>query len=164
MKYRMTALLSVAASVAALTGGLTGCTAYPYDDTARPQSRGYDPYYYDDPRPRDYYDDPRSRDYDVRVVFSDHDRMVIRDYYRHYYRNLPPGLAKQGKVPPGHAYRMRRHQGVPRDVTWQYLPSDVERRLHRLPEGYVRVVIGTDVGILHTRSRVVLDVIGDIDN
>jgi len=44
-------------------------------------------------------------------------------------------------------------------VTWQYLPSDVERRLSRLPDDYVHVVIGTDVGIMHARTRVVLDVI-----
>lgn len=99
------------------------------------------------------------RDYDVRVVFSDRDRAIIRDYYRGNYRGLPPGLAKQGKIPPGHAFRMQRHQGIPPGVAWDYLPAEVERRLSRLPDGYVRVVIGTDVAILHTRTRVVLDVI-----
>ncbi len=99
------------------------------------------------------------RDYDVRVVFSDRDRAIIRDYYRGHYRGLPPGLAKQGKIPPGHAFRMQRHQGVPPGVTWETLPADVERRLSRLPDGYVRIVIGTEVAILHTRTRVVLDVI-----
>jgi hypothetical protein len=74
----------------------------------------------------------------------------------------PPGLAKKGKIPPGHAARLRRHQGVPPGVTWDYLPADVERRLDRLPDGYVRVVIGADIAILHTRTRVVLDVIEDI--
>lgn len=92
---------------------------------------------------------------EVRVVFSDRDRMIIRDYYR----GLPPGLAKQGKIPPGHAFRMQRHQGVPPGVTWETLPADVERRLSRLPDGDVRIVIGTEVAILHTRTRVVLDVI-----
>jgi hypothetical protein len=102
------------------------------------------------------------RDYDVRVVFSDRDRAIIRDYYRGYYRGLPPGLAKKGKIPPGHAFRMQRHQGLPPGVAWEYLPADVERRLSRLPDGYVRIVIGTDVAILHTRTRVVLDVVEDL--
>ncbi len=133
MKIRMTVLLTVAA----LAGGLPGCTNYPY---------------YDDARARD-------RDYEPRIVFSDHDRMIIRDYYRNYYRGLPPGLAKKGKVPPGHAFKMQRHQGIPHDITWQYLPADVERRLSRLPDGYVRAVIGYDVGILNTHTRVVLDVV-----
>ena len=99
------------------------------------------------------------RDHDVRVVFGDRDRVLIRDYYHNHYRSLPPGLAKQGKIPPGHAFRMQRHQAIPPGVTWDHLPADVERRLSRLPDGYVRVVIGADVAILHTRTRVVLDVI-----
>lgn len=150
MKIRMTVLLTVAT----LAGGLLGCTPYPYYGDTRARDYDYDPYY-DEARMRD-------RDYDARVVFSEYDRRVIRDYYRNYYRNLPPGLAKKGKVPPGHAYKMRRHQGIPHDVTWQYLPSDVERRLSRLPDGYVRAVIGYDVGILNTRTRIVLDVIEDL--
>jgi hypothetical protein len=57
---------------------------------------------------------------------------------------------------------MQRHQGLPPGVAWEYLPADVERRLSRLPDGYVRIVIGTDVAILHTRTRVVLDVVEDL--
>jgi len=132
MKDRLSAFLIVAA-----LAGLSGCETPPR---------------YGEVRVHD-------RDYDVRVVFSDRDRTIIRDYYRSHYRSLPPGLAKQGKIPPGHAFRMQRHQGVPPGVTWEYLPADVERRLSRLPDGYVRIVIGTDVAILHTRTRVVLDVI-----
>lgn len=49
-------------------------------------------------------------------------------------------------------------------MTWEQLPADVERRLSRLPDGYARVVIGTDVAILHTRRRVVLDVIENTDD
>ncbi|MDT3705365.1 MAG: hypothetical protein ROZ09_00965 [Thiobacillus sp.] len=131
MKTTITALLAVAA----LSGGLAGC--HPY---------------YGDARVHD-------RDYDVRVAFTDHDRVVIRDYYRDYDRSLPPGLAKKGKVPPGHAYKLQRNQGVPRDVAWQHLPPDVERRLSRLPEGYARIVIGADAAIMNTRTRVVVDVL-----
>ncbi len=58
--------------------GLTGCETHPY---------------YGDVRMHD-------RNYDVRVVFSDRDRALIRDYYRINYRNLPPGLAKKGKLRP----------------------------------------------------------------
>lgn len=137
MKIRLSAFLMVAA-----LAGLAGCETHPY---------------YGDVRVHD-------RDYDVRVVFSDHDRAVIRDYYRDYYRSLPPGLAKKGKVPPGHAFKLRRHEGVPPGVAWESLPPDVERRLSRLPEGYARVVIGADVAILHTRTRVVLDVIDDLND
>jgi hypothetical protein len=136
MKIRITALLAVAA----LAGGLAGC------------------------QPRPYYGDAQvhGRDYEVRVAFTDRDRVVIRDYYRDYYRRLPPGLAKKGKVPPGHAYKMRRNYGVPPDVAWAYLPPEVERRLSRLPDGYARIVIGADVAIMNTRTRVVVDLLEDL--
>jgi hypothetical protein len=129
---------SAALLLALALAGLTGCDTYP--------SRG-------DVRVHD-------RDYDVRVVFSERDRGILRDYYRGY--RLPPGLAKQGKIPPGHAYRLQRHQSLPPGARWEYLPADIDRRLSRLPEGYVRIVIGGDVAILHTRTRVVLDVVEDL--
>lgn len=102
------------------------------------------------------------RDYDVRVVFSDHDRGLIRDYYRSYYRGLPPGLAKKGKVPPGHAMKLYRNQPVPPGLEWRQLPDDLERRLSRLPEDYVRVTVGADVGIMNVRTRVIMDLIEDL--
>lgn len=104
------------------------------------------------------------RDYDVRVVFSDQDRVLIRDYYRVNYRALPPGLAKKGKVPPGHAKRLMRGQPVPPGLEWGYLPERLESRLSRLPEGYVRIIIGADVAIMNVHSRVIMDVIEDLDD
>jgi hypothetical protein len=135
----MRILLSACLTVATLTG-LVGCETNPY--------YGNGPAY--------------AGDYDLRVIFTDRDRAILRDYYRDAYRRLPPGLAKQGKIPPGHAFRLRRHQAVPPGMTWEPLPADVERRLSHLPEGYVHVVIGADVAILHTRTRVVLDVVDDL--
>lgn len=112
------------------------------------------------PRP---YEDVRVHDRDaVRVVFSERDRVLIRDYYRGAYRGLPPGLAKKGKLPPGHAYRLRRNEGVPRGVTWERLPIEVERRLSPLPAGYARVVIGNDAAILNVQTRVVVDLIDNL--
>ncbi len=101
-------------------------------------------------------------DYDVRVVFTDSDRRILRDHYRVDTRGLPPGLAKKGKIPPGHAYKMQRQHPLPPDVRWSYLPPDVERRLSRLPDGYARVLIGADIAILHTRTRVVVDLLDNI--
>lgn len=103
----------------------------------------------------------QGRDYGVRVVFSDQDRALIQDYYGPP-RGLPPGLAKKGKVPPGHAWRMQRHAPIPAEVAWRPLPYDLDRRLSRLPEGYARVVVGGDIGIMDTRTRVVVDLIADI--
>ena len=113
-----------------------------------------------------YYGDVRvhDRNYDVRVVFSDQDRTQIRDYYRVNYHSLPPGLAKKGKVPPGHAMKLYRSQPVPPGLDWRYLPDNLERRLSRLPDDYVRVIVGADVGIMNVRTRIVMDLIEDLDD
>lgn len=100
------------------------------------------------------------RDLDMRVVFTDHDRRVLHDYYRVDYRALPPGLAKKGKVPPGHAMRVR--QPLPPDAYWHYLPQNVERQLSRLPDGYVRVIVGPSIAIMNVRTRVIFDVIENV--
>ncbi len=101
---------------------------------------------------------------DVRVVFTDSDRRIIHDYYRVDYRALPPGLARKGKLPPGHAKRFRTHQPLPPDVEWRHLPGNVERQLSRLPDGYVRIVVGASVAIMNVRTRILFDVIDDIDD
>lgn len=136
MKTRLTVLLTVAAAA----GGLTACESYPY----RGEVRVHD------------------RDTDVRVVFTDNDRRVIREYYRVDYRSLPPGLAKKGKIPPGHAYRFRVNQPLPPDAAWYYLPHNVERQLSRLPNDYVRITFGGDVAIMNVRTRIIVDLIEDI--
>ena len=103
-----------------------------------------------------------NKDYDVRVIFSDRDRAYIRDYYDGRYRGLPPGLAKKGKIPPGHAKKLYRNAPIPQGYTWQNLPRDLEDRLSRLPDGYVRVVVGADIGIMNVRTRVIVDLLEGI--
>lgn len=136
MRTRLIAVLALAT----MAGGLTGCETYPYQGEVR----------------------VHDRDTDVRVVFTDSDRRIIRDYYRVDYRSLPPGLAKKGKVPPGHARRFRVNQPLPPDAAWYYLPANVERQLSRLPDEYVRVAIGADVAIMNVRTRIIVDLIEDI--
>lgn len=137
MKKNLSALLVLAA-----VAGMVGCESSPhYGDV---QVRG--------------------KDYAVRVVFSDSDRAIIRDYYRNYYRGLPPGLAKKGKIPPGHAKKMYRNQPIPPGLEWRHLPDDLDRRLSRLPGDYVRVVVGADVAIMNTHTRVVMDLIENLDD
>jgi hypothetical protein len=98
----------------------------------------------------------------MRVVFTDHDRRLIRDYYEPRYRSLPPGLAKQGKLPPGHAWRVRPNQPIHEEAQWRYLPTALDQRLSRLPPDYARIIIGTDVAIMNIRTRVAVDVLEDI--
>lgn len=127
-------------AIVASTAVLTGCETYPrYGEVGI-----------------------HNRDYDVRVVFSDRDRVIIRDFYAPPPRGLPPGLAKKGKVPPGHAMRLRRGDAIPDGYMWRPLPRELEERLSRLPDGYVRVVVGAHIGIMNVRTRVVFDLMEDI--
>ncbi len=107
----------------------------------------------------------------VAVVFSDHDRRYINNYYHERYqerhrhkkkgkgrKGLPPGLAKRQHLPPGLAKRDR----LPPGLSGERLPRELERKLSRLPEGVVRVRIGTDIVLMDGRTRVVLDMVKDI--
>lgn len=104
----------------------------------------------------------RDRDFGLRVVFSDRDRAVIRDWYEVRRRSLPPGLAKRGKLPPGHAKRWGPRGSLPPGLAYRYLPAELERKLSRLPEGYVRVIVDHDIYIINTRTRVIFDVLHDL--
>ncbi len=104
----------------------------------------------------------RGKEQSIRIVFSDHDRNLIRDYYSTRAKHVPPGLAKKGKIPPGHAMQIERWGKLPPGIASRPLPDDLERRLSALPEGYARIAIGADIGILDTRTRVIVDLIKDI--
>jgi len=114
-------------------------------------------------------DNDRGRDSDgqggVRVVFSVHDRDVIRGYYQDRNANLPPGLAKRnGNLPPGLQKHLERDGTLPPGLQKrvQPFPDDLERRLPRLPETYRRVTLGVDIMILDRRTQRIVDIIHDI--
>lgn len=93
----------------------------------------------------------------VDVAINNHDRTVIRDYYTNSKKKkgLPPGLAKRnGGLPPGLAKRDK----LPPGLQSAPLPYDLEDRLTRLPESYVRVRIGRDIVLMDKVTRVVFDV------
>jgi hypothetical protein len=108
------------------------------------QYKRYDSRYYRDSRDsRDhqhYYGDRYYRGRDV---------VVIRDYYRPYYRPLPPGLHnhyyRAGYLPPGWAKRMRP------------VPVYVERDLVVVPHGYRRGLIDGHAVVYNDRGFI-LDV------
>ena len=88
---------------------------------------------YDDRYDRRYYDRRYDgRRYDGRY-FRPRDVVVIRDYYRPYYRALPPGLERRyyrgGYLPPGWARRVRP------------VPVYLEPELVVVPRGYRRGLI-----------------------
>lgn len=101
----------------------------------------------------------------VRIVFSTHDRDMIRDYYRDSYSNLPPGLAKRGgNLPPGLQKHLERDGQLPPGLQKrvQPFPVELERRLPPLPDGYRRVTLGVDILILDRRTQRIMDIVHDI--
>ncbi len=114
--------------------------------------------------------DAQADDYDRptvhgSIVFSTRDRDIIRDYFHGGYSNLPPGLAKRnGNLPPGLQKHLERDGTLPPGLQKRLtpFPYDLERRLPRLPDIYVRGRIGTDVVILNRNTQRILDVIHDV--
>ncbi|MCA1941679.1 MAG: hypothetical protein LDL26_11850 [Caenispirillum bisanense] len=96
------------------------------------------------------------------AALGDLERRLIGDYFRATPPSaLPPGLAKQGKVPPGIARQIQRGQRLPDDVQMLPLPADL---LGRLPSyrGARPVVVGTDVVLVQEGTRLILDILKDV--
>ena len=81
-----------------------------------------------------------------------------------YHRHLPPGLAKQGKIPPGHARKLRRGAPWPPPYDYEPLPPHVVANLQPLPPGYRYYRVGADVVIANLAGNVVADVVYDLLN
>jgi hypothetical protein len=113
-----------------------------------------------EPKPARWRDNSREdRDdaYDA-LIFSEHDKFMIRSYFQSNHENLPPGLAKRGgNLPPGLEKRMSRDGVLPPGLQKRVepLPEDLERELPRLPSGHSRVVLSGRVMILADDGRIV---------
>jgi hypothetical protein len=98
----------------------------------------------------------RDKDTSIDIRFTDADKYVIQDYYR---RNLPPGLAKRSTLPPGLQKQLQRKGSLPPGLSAEPLPYDLEHKLSRLPEGYIRVRIETDIFIMRAATKEIFDVL-----
>lgn len=99
------------------------------------------------------------------IIFTPHDRDIIRDYYSGRNSNLPPGLAKRGgNLPPGLQKHLERDGTLPPGLQKRLtpFPVDLERRLPRLPDIYQRGSIGGSIVIIDRRTQRIMDVIHDI--
>lgn len=96
------------------------------------------------------------RDKHVIVIFTDDDRRIIHDYYR---KNLPPGLAKKDKLPPGLQKQLEKKGSLPPGLEKRTLPAALETRLSPLPAGYVRLKVDDDIVLLNEITQVIVDII-----
>jgi hypothetical protein len=137
MNFRLTSPLWLLAAILVVPPAMSGCVVNP--DYGRVSVQG--------------------RDIRADLAFSDRDRTIIYDYYRHH---LPPGLAKRDRLPPGLRKHVARHGQLPPGLAGYRLPPDLDGRLRRLPTGYLRLRFGTDIVLLHERTQVILDVVQSI--
>lgn len=100
------------------------------------------------------YDDPRSGG--NPTVFSQHDRQTIRSCFTDT-SNLPPGLAKRDRLPPGLERQVQRNGTLPPGLQKrvQPLPGVCSSRLPRLPVDWVRVILGRRVLLLDPAQKIV---------
>lgn len=119
--------------------------------------------------------DQRGGDDWARVVISDDERRVIRDYYASHPwsdegrgstkpKQLPKGLQKKvargGELPPGWQKKMARGQMLPHDVYVHHapLPDEIWRRLPRAPRGTETIRIEGKIVRVISATREILDV------
>lgn len=101
-------------------------------------------------------------------AFTDHDRREIDDWLRlgrriltggddarENKKKMPPGLAKRDHLPPGLAKR----DTLPPGLAKRDLPSDLERRLSRLPKGYGRKTVGDDIVLIEEATGIIFDIL-----
>lgn len=124
-----------------ILSSISGCATYP--DYADVEIRGEDVWF--------------------KVSFSDKDRRLIRNHYKVKHKSLPPVLAKKGKLPPGLEKQLQRKGKLPPGLQHRLLSLELEQKLSPLPRGYIRLKVGGDVILLDEFTRVVVDIIYDLD-
>lgn len=87
---------------------------------------------------------------DDDYVFSSHDREILRGCMADSDSDLPPGLAKRDRLPPGLEKQLRRNGTLPPGLQKRVrsLPESCEVRLPRLPHQWERVILGGRIILL----------------
>ena len=125
---------------------------WPANDAARREDDRQPPY---DGDPHRSNDDSRGQAKASAPEFSRRDRREIRSCFT-YASNLPPGLAKRDKLPPGLEKHVERNGTLPPGLQKraQPLPEVCNSRLAPLPADWSRVVLSGRVLLLDPGSRI----------
>jgi hypothetical protein len=91
--------------------------------------------------------------------YRGHDREV-RQWYGEHQNNLPPGLARRDRLPPGLERQLVVRGTLPPGLQKkiQPVPQDLERWLPPPPPDCRHVVIGGHIVLLNARTNLVLDI------
>ena len=92
-----------------------------------------------------------------------HERDSVREWYDEHEQqnNLPPGLAKKDRLPPGLEKQLERRGTLPPGLQsrLQPVPRDLEVRLPPPPPDCTHVLIGGHIVLLNQRTNIVVDVL-----
>lgn len=96
---------------------------------------------------------------DQGEYYRDHDR-DIRGWYGEHESNLPPGLAKRDRLPPGLEKQLVRRGTLPPGLQKriQPCPEELERRLPPPPPDCAHVLVAGHLVLLNRRTNVVVDI------
>ncbi len=94
-----------------------------------------------------------------RHYYREHDR-ELREWYHAHYRDLPPGLAKRDRLPPGLERQLVVRGTLPPGLRAKMHPCPVEvvRYLPPAPVGYVHTIIGGNIVLVNRTTFFVMDV------
>lgn len=98
-------------------------------------------------------------------VFTEAERRTIRDYYgdSHGGRgDKGKGPGKHGKQPPGLQMQLEKNGRLPPGLEKKALPPGLSGQLPAAPKGYERVIVDSDVVLVHTASQMIADIISDV--
>ena len=99
-------------------------------------------------------------DEDQGDFYKDRDREVMRSWYDNHQSNLPPGLAKKDRLPPGLERQLVRRGALPPGLQkrLQPCPEELERRLPPPPPECAHVLISGHIVLLNRRTNVIVDI------
>ena len=75
------------------------------------------------------------------------------------HKDIPPGIAKKGSLPPGIYKQLVRNGQIPPDVHYQSLPPDLIVQLPPLAPAYQYVIVDDRVLLIQAATRAILDVL-----
>ena len=92
--------------------------------------------------------------------YKDHDREVMREWYERHGSDLPPGLAKKDRLPPGLEKQLVRRGTLPPGLQKriQPCPEELERQLPPPPPDCAHVVVGGHIVLLNRKTNLVIDI------
>ncbi len=95
-----------------------------------------------------------------RVTATKSTDEVMHGWYEGHRGNLPPGLAKRDRLPPGLERQLELRGTLPPGLRGRIyaVPDDLERELPPPPPNCEHVFIGGHVVLLNRRTFVVVDV------